>query len=340
MATSASDLQLPVEERLEMLRRMMTIRHFDETARKLIEQGEMGGEVHQYVGEEAVAVGVCSALRLDDVITSTHRGHGHIIAKGGDLRRMMAELGGKRDGYCRGKGGSMHITAVDLGIYGANGIVGGGVPHAVGAAFAAKYLDLGTVAVAFFGDGASNQGVVHEAMNLASIYDLPVIFVCENNHYAVSFGVEHSTSARHISDRAIGYSMPGMTVDGMDVLAVRAATDDAVTRARAGEGPTLIEADTYRYYGHFSHEEMLLAKPYRTKEEIESWRAKDPIARFTEHLVESGIPQERIVELERSVDRAMAEAIAFMKASPDPDPETAYEDVYAVYEPALRVRGW
>lgn len=183
-------------------------------------------------------------------------------------------------------------------------------------------------------------GVVHEAMNLASIYDLPVIFVCENNHYAVSFGVEHSTSARHISDRAIGYSMPGMTVDGMDVLAVRAATDDAVTRARAGEGPTLIEADTYRYYGHFSHEEMLLAKPYRTKEEIESWRAKDPIARFTEHLVESGIPQERIVELERSVDRAIAEAIAFMKASPDPDPETAYEDVYAVYEPALRVRGW
>ena len=301
----------------------------------------MGGEVHQYVGEEAVAVGVCSALRLDDVITSTHRGHGHIIAKGGDLRRMMAELGGKRDGYCRGKGGSMHITAVELGIYGANGIVGGGVPHAVGSGCSRpSYLGQGTVAVAFFGDGASNQGVVHEAMNLASIYDLPVIFVCENNHYAVSFGVEHSTSARHISDRAIGYSMPGMTVDGMDVLAVRAATDDAVTRARAGEGPTLIEADTYRYYGHFSHEEMLLAKPYRTKEEIESWRAKDPIARFTEHLVESGIPQERIVELERSVDRAIAEAIAFMKASPDPDPETAYEDVYAVYEPALRVRGW
>ncbi len=340
MATSASDLLLPVEERLDMLRRMIAIRQFDETARKLIEQGEMGGEVHQYVGEEAVAVGVCSALRPDDVITSTHRGHGHIIAKGGDLRRMMAELGGKRDGYCRGKGGSMHITAVELGIYGANGIVGGGVPHAVGAAFAASYLGKDSVAVAFFGDGASNQGVVHESMNLASIYHLPVIFVCENNHYAVSFGVEHSTSARHISDRAIGYTMPGMTVDGMDVLAVRAAAGDAVARARTGEGPTLIEADTYRYYGHFSHEEALLAKPYRTKEEIESWRAKDPIVRFKEHLAEAGVTSETITEIEAAVDRDIAEAIAFMKASPDPDPETAYEDVYAVYEPALRVRGW
>lgn len=340
MATSVSDLQLPVDEQLDMLRRMMTIRQFDETARKLIEQGEMGGEVHQYVGEEAVAVGVCSALRPDDVITSTHRGHGHIIAKGGDLRRMMAELGGKRDGYCRGKGGSMHITAVDLGIYGANGIVGAGVPHAVGAGFAARYLDTDGVAVAFFGDGASNQGVVHEAMNLASIYDLPVIFVCENNHYAVSFGVEHSTSARHISDRAVGYTMPGVTVDGMDVLAVRAAANDAVTRARAGEGPSLIEADTYRFYGHFSHEELMLTTPYRTKEEIASWRAKDPIPRFTEHLLGIGVPRARIDEIEGSVERAIAEAIAFMKASPDPDPETAYEDVYAVYEPALRVRGW
>lgn len=340
MATSVSELRLPVDEQLEMLRRMMMIRRFDETARKLIEQGEMGGEVHQYVGEEAVAVGVCSALRPDDVITSTHRGHGHIIAKGGDVRRMMAELGGKRDGYCRGKGGSMHITAVDLGIYGANGIVGAGVPHAVGAGFAAKYLDTDGVAVAFFGDGASNQGVVHEAMNLASIYDLPVIFVCENNHYAVSFGVEHSTSARHISDRAVGYTMPGVTVDGMDVLAVRAATNDAVARARSGEGPSLIEADTYRYYGHFSHEELLIAKPYRTKEEIESWRAKDPIPRFVDHLLDIGVPRERIDEIDGSVERAIAEAIAFMKASPDPDPETAYEDVYAVYEPALRVRGW
>ena len=334
-------MHLPPAVALDMYRRMYTIRQFDEISRALIKRGEMIGEVHQYVGEEAVAVGVCSVLRSDDVVTSTHRGHGHIIAKGGDVRRMMAELAGKRTGYCKGKGGSMHIASVPLGILGANGIVGAGTPIAVGAAFAAAYQGRDSVAVAFFGDGASNQGVVHEAMNLASIYRLPAIFVCENNHYAVSFPMEQSTSAKHIADRAHGYGMPGVTVDGMDVLTVRRAAEEAVARARSGGGPSLIEADTYRFYGHFSAEESMLQTPYRTAEEIERWRQRDPVPQFRAWILDGGLATEAdLATIEHEVAAAMDEAVRFMKDSPLPDPAAAYEDAYAVLEPTLPVKGW
>lgn len=330
---------LPLSERLAMYKTMVAIRAFDETARRLLEQGVVGGEVHQYIGEEAVAVGVCSALQPGDVVTGTHRGHGHIIAKGGDLRRMMAELGAKQDGYCAGKGGSMHITSAALGIFGANGIVGAGVPHAVGAAFAAKYRDEDTVAVAFFGDGASNQGVVHEAMNLAAIYHLGVVFVCENNGYAVSFPVSKSTGAAHIADRAVGYGMPGARVDGMDVLAVRAAAEEAIARARNGQ-PSLVEAETYRYFGHFSSEESLLSHPYRTQEEIDAWRARDAIQAFRAHLLAAGSTEDDLKGIEAGVDEEIQEAIRFMNESPFPEPEAAFRDMYTAYEPSLNLRGW
>lgn len=331
---------LSIDEQLEMYRKMRLIRLLDETGKKLIERGEIFGEIHQYVGEEAVAVGVCSALRSDDVITSTHRGHGHILAKGGDLKRVMAELGGKETGYCKGKGGSMHIADAEIGIFGANGIVGAGTPIATGAAFAAKYRGNDHVAVTFFGDGASNQGVVHESMNLAAIYQLPVIFVCENNRYQVSFPVEQSTSVRRISDRAAGYSMPGISVDGMDVLAVREAAEAAVARARAGQGPSLIEARTYRFYGHFTAESSLLRKPYRSDEEIAEARRHDPVEGFRKRLLEMGSTEERLASVDAAATTQLEEAIAFMRESPLPAPEEAYADVYADYEPTLPVRGW
>ncbi len=332
--------KLPLGEQLEMYRTMLSIRLLDETGKKLIERGDIVGEIHQYVGEEAVAVGVCSALRPDDVITSTHRGHGHILAKGGDLKRVMAELAGKETGYCKGKGGSMHITDASLGIFGANGIVGAGTPIATGAGFAAKYRERDRVAVTFFGDGASNQGVVHEAMNLAAIYRLPVIFVCENNRYQVSFPVEQSTSVQRISDRATAYGMPGISVDGMDVLAVREAAEEAIARARAGEGPSLIEARTYRYYGHFTAEASLLPKPYRSEEEIAEARRHDPVDGFRARLVEQGATEEQLTGVEKAVAVALEEAIAFMRESPLPSPEEAFEDAYAHYEPTLPVKGW
>jgi len=332
--------KVPLDEQLGMYRRMRLIRLLDETGKKLIERGEVVGEIHQYVGEEAVAVGVCSALRPDDLITSTHRGHGHILAKGGDIKRVMAELAGKETGYCRGKGGSMHIADASIGILGANGIVGAGTPIATGAAFAAKYRGQDSVAVAFFGDGASNQGVVHESMNLASIYALPVIYVCENNRYAVSFPVEESTSVKRISDRAAGYGMPGTSVDGMDVLAVRAAAEAAIARARAGEGPSLIEARTYRFYGHFSAEATMLRTRYRTEEEIAEARRHDPVEGFRHHLLEAGASEDRLAALDAAAQADLDDAIAFMRSSPLPAPDEAYQDVYAHYEPGLPVMGW
>lgn len=332
--------ELELGARLAMFEQMVTIRVFDETARRLLEQGVIGGEVHQYIGEEAVAVGVCASLRPGDVITGTHRGHGHIIAKGGELKKMMAELAGKADGYCRGKGGSMHITSAALGIYGANGIVGAGLPHAVGAAFAAKYRGEDRVAVAFFGDGASNQGVVHESMNLAAVYGLGVVFVCENNGYAVSLPVSRSTGAAHIADRAVGYGMPGETIDGMDVLAVHDAAAHAVERARAGGGPSLIEAETYRYFGHFCAEESLVSKPYRTKEEIDAWRLRDPIDQLRAHLRAVGVAEEELEAIETKVHQEIDEAVDFMERSPLPAPAAAYEDVYATYESSLELKGW
>ena len=272
---------------LDLHRRMVRIRRFEETAGKLMEDGKIPGALHLYVGEEAVASGVMAHLSNQDQITSTHRGHGHLIAKGGEFDRMFAELFGRATGYCKGKGGSMHISNMDLGMLGANGIVGGGPPIAMGAAFSNKFRKTDNVACCFFGDGASNEGSFHEAANMASLYKLPAIFVCENNGYG-----EYTSQANHqaivdVADRAPGYGMPGVIVDGMDVIAVYEAAGEAIARARAGEGPTLLECKTYRFYDHVGVRGMGLK--YRTDEEVEEWRKKDPIDLFEARLAEQGI---------------------------------------------------
>src|SRR5947209_14796109 len=265
---------------LKMYEQMETIRQFEERAGKEFAAGKIPGFVHLYAGEEAVAVGVWAHLTDDDFITSHHRGHGHCIAKGVDIREMVAELLGREAGACRGKGGSMHIADVHKGMLGANGIVGGGFPLAVGAGLTARTNGKGQVAVCFFGDGAANQGTFHEGLNLAGIWKLPVIFVAENNGYAESTPVTYHMSCRDIADRAAGYGMPGVSVDGLDVLAVYEAAGEAIARARRGEGPSLIECKTYRYYGHFEGD----AITYRTKEELASFMARDPIKAVRQSL--------------------------------------------------------
>ena len=333
-------MTLSKEQRMKMLKDMLMIREFDERAVSLVNEGEVTGEVHQYIGQEAVAAGVCSALKKEDVITSTHRGHGHLLAKGGDVNKMMAELGGRRTGYCKGKGGSMHITSLELGIYGTNGMVGQGVPIGVGAAFASKYENKDHVAVTFFGDGASNEGSVHEAMNMAAIWNLPAIFVCENNQYAVSFSVKNSTSVENIADRAKGYGMHSIVVDGMDVLAVYKAAKEAVDRARNGGGPAFIECKTYRYYGHFGGEHHLLSEPYRSDDEVASFREKDPIDRLKANLLADGVTEEEIAKVEVNVKQVIENAVSFMKESPYPAQSEAYEDAYAVVHKTMPVKGW
>lgn len=334
-------MDLSPERRREMYRQMLTIRAFDTEAQRLVEMGEVYGEVHQYIGEEAVAVGVMAALRQDDVITSTHRGHGHIIAKGGDVQGMMAELFGKVEGYCHGKGGSMHITSLELGIYGANGIVAAGAPIAVGAAYAARLDGRDSVAVTFFGDGGANQGVLHEAMNLAAIYHLPVIFVCENNGYAATFPVTLSTSVKDIGARGAAYGMPGVTIDGMDVFSVYDAARVAVERARGGGGPSLIEAKCFRYFGHFSGEDRLLKTRYRSADEIESWRERDPVTALGAHLVAEGIATpDELDRLREEVGLEVKAAVDYGRAGTDPPIEAAFADVYADTHPSLCARGW
>jgi len=318
-------------------RTMRLIRRFEERVVELVNRDEIPGVTHEYVGQEAVAAGVCHALRPDDVITSTHRGHGHILAKGGDPRRMMAELMGKATGYNRGRGGSMHIADLSLGIYGANGIVGAGAPIACGAALAAALQGSGRVAAAFFGDGGMNQGVVHEALNLAAIWKLPVIFVCENNGYAISAPIRQMAAVERLADRAAGYGMPGESVEGMDVLAVDAAATRAVQRARSGGGPTLLECVTYRFVGHFTAEKARGIK-YRTDEEIAEWRKRDPLVTYPAWLRQEGICDPARVDAE--VDAVLEEAIAFARQSPFPVPEEALEGMYAVPYPGLPARGW
>ena len=246
----------------KMYRQMFTIRRFEETVANLTDLGKIVGEAHMYIGQEASGVGICAALNDDDYITSTHRGHGHVIAKGADIRRMMAELYGRRTGYCKGKGGSMHVADVSLGILGANGIVGGGISIAAGAALASQVKGDGRIAVSFFGDGASNEGTFHESLNLASVWKLPIIFVCENNKYQ-EFSPSAPLIAGSVHERAQSYKIPGVLVDGQDVIAVYEAAMQAVQRARSGQGPTLIETDTYRYGGHFIGEEKMVAS-YRS----------------------------------------------------------------------------
>lgn len=316
------------ETLLDLHRRMVRIRRFEETAGKLMEDGKIPGALHLYVGEEAVASGVMAHLSNQDQITSTHRGHGHLIAKGGEFDRMFAELFGRATGYCKGKGGSMHISNMDLGMLGANGIVGGGPPIAMGAAFSNKFRKTDNVACCFFGDGASNEGSFHEAANMASLYKLPAIFVCENNGYG-----EYTSQANHqaivdVADRAPGYGMPGVIVDGMDVIAVYEAAGEAIARARAGEGPTLLECKTYRFYDHVGVRGMGLK--YRTDEEVEEWRKKDPIDLFEARLAEQGILS---ADAAKAVhDEVFAEievAIKFAEDSPYPEPGAITEDVYA-----------
>jgi TPP-dependent pyruvate/acetoin dehydrogenase alpha subunit len=316
---------------LDLHRRMVRIRVFEEEAGRLMETGRIPGSLHLYVGQEAVAAGVCAALRDDDQITSTHRGHGHMVAKGGDFRRMYAELFAKATGANKGKGGSMHISDMEIGMLGANGIVGGGAPIAMGAAFANRYLGSSRVAVSFFGDGASNEGSLHEAANMAAVWRLPCIFVCENNGYG-----EFTPQAGHqviedIADRATGWGMPGVIVDGMDVVAVWEVAVQAVARARAGDGPTFIEAKTYRYYDHVGVKGMRI--PYRTIEEEEVWRGRDPIAALELRLLQEGVlSTEQAAACHADALAEATDAIEFANSSPAPDVGELLSHVYT--EPA------
>jgi acetoin:2,6-dichlorophenolindophenol oxidoreductase subunit alpha len=310
----------------QLLLRMWQIRTFEVRAMELFEENLIRGSVHPYVGMEAIAVGVCSALGPTDLITSTHRGHGHCIAKGLELKLMMAEIIGREDGYCRGRGGSMHITAMDKGMLGADAIVAGSSAIAVGAAHGLRLQGSDGVVVCFFGDGASNQGILHEACNLGAVLSAPAIFVCENNQWAISTPAAASTRIENIADRAAGYGFPGVVVDGNDVLAVQEVAGEAVARARAGEGPTLIEAKSYRVTPHSAATKTDL----RPVEELDAWRAKDPILRFSRLLAdEHGFEQARLEEIEEQAKRDVEEAVEFALASPRPEPEAALEDVYA-----------
>ena len=309
-----------------LLLRMWQIRNFELRAMELFEEKLIRGSVHPYIGMEAIAVGVCAALREDDYITSTHRGHGHCVAKGLDLKLMMAEIIGREDGYCRGRGGSMHITAMDKGMLGADAIVAGSSAMAVGAAHGLRLQGRDNVVVCFFGDGASNQGILHEACNLAAVLSAPVIYVCENNEWAISTPAASSTKIANIADRAAGYGMPGVVVDGNDVLAVRDATREATERARAGNGPTLIEAKSYRVTPHSAATKTDLRPP----EDLDAWRARDPILGFSRYLSENlGIEPARLEEIEQQAKHDVADAVEFALASPRPEPEAALEDVYA-----------
>ena len=313
-----------------MLRRMMLIRKFDETVKDLVQSAELVGMAHCYIGEEAVAVGACTALRDEDYITGNHRSHGHPISKGGDVRRAMAELLGKATGYCKGKGGSMHLADFDIGILGESGIVASALPVAVGAAMGSKMQNNDRVVISFFGDGASNQGACHEAMNLASIWKLPVIFLCENNQYAVTTSFKETVSTENVSDRAIAYNMPGVLVDGQDVMAMHEATVHAVQRARAGEGPTLLEAKTYRYEDHSEGLNRILREPYRTEEEIEFWRQRDPIDLHSKWLLENDVAnQEEIDKVQTDVYEAIDGALQFARESPYPDEADLFTDLFA-----------
>jgi len=322
-------VELSADTLKDLHRRMVRIRLFEEAAGRLAEANKLPGFLHLYVGQEAVAAGVCVALTDRDHITSTHRGHGHLVAKGGDFNRMMAELMGKATGYCKGKGGSMHISDLELGMLGANGIVGAGAPIAVGAAFTDRYRGEGNVAVAFFGDGATNIGAFHEAANMACALRLPCVFVCENNEYG-EFTPRHKTMAiTDIIDRAAGYGMPGVMVDGMDAVAVHEAAVESVARARAGEGPSLIEAKTYRYYNH--HGVQNLGLKYRPDEEVEQWKQRDAIEGLERRLAEAGVlSSDEAAEVWAAIGADVEAAITFAEESPLPEPDSLLVDVYSV----------
>jgi pyruvate dehydrogenase E1 component alpha subunit len=309
----------------EALRKMQLIRRFEEGAEQAYMRGLIHGTMHLSIGQEASAVGICAALTDEDYITSTHRGHGHCIGKGAEVKRMFAEFFGRETGYCRGRGGSMHIADPAKGNLGANGIVGGGIPIAVGAALSAKRLGTGAVAVSFFGDGANNEGAFHEALNMASVWNLPVVFVCENNQYGMSTSTERSTAVKNIADRASAYSMPGVIVDGNRFADVATASFEAVERARAGRGPTLIESKTYRIRGHSRSDR----NRYRTKDEIESWQQRDPITLFEAELKSYGlISDSEIATIKDDVEAEIAAGIAYANESPSPSVTDVTKYVY------------
>lgn len=321
-------MELSKKDFLNLYTTMRKIRAFEERIVDLYARGLVPGLAHLYIGEEAVAAGVCAVLREDDYITSTHRGHGHVIAKGADLKLMMAELFGKKTGYCKGKGGSMHIADMTLGILGANGIAGGGLPIAVGAGWSAKWRKTDQVTVCFFGDDASNNGTFHESLNLASVHKLPVIFVCENNGYGISVCQAKHQAITDIALWAAGYNMPGVVVDGNDVLKVNEAAVKAVKRARVGEGPTLIECKTYRWRGHHEGDPNQGAR-YRTKEEINEWKKKCPIEWFAREIIKREVATKK--ELERINQSVIAEidvAVAYADESEFPALKEMYEDIY------------
>jgi pyruvate dehydrogenase E1 component alpha subunit len=319
-------LDLPKQKLAEMLRKMVEIRFFEEKVFELYGQNLVPGTIHLYAGEEAVAVGVCSVLEKTDYLTSTHRGHGHCIAKGADLSRTMAEILGKQTGYCKGKGGSMHIADFAIGMLGATAVVGAGLPIAVGAGLSAKLRGTKQVVACFFGEGASNQGTFHESLNIASVWGLPVVFVCENNLYAMGTRQSRVMNIENIADRASAYGFPGMMVDGNDVVAVYEASAIAVERARRCEGPTLIECKTYRRRGH----SRVDPAKYRPKDEVQEWLGKDPIKLFKERLIQGNIFSEgEIVSVEKEVETRIEEAVRFALDSPFPMPTEALQDVYA-----------
>jgi len=308
---------------------MLLIRRFEEKAMELKARQIIPGLLHLYIGEEAVATGVCAALRQDDYISSTHRGHGHCIAKGGDISLMMAELLGREKGYCHGKGGSMHIADIDLGILGANGIVSAGMPIAGGAALSIKMRGTDQVVACFFGDGGSNQGAFHESLNLAAVWKLPVIYVCENNQYAISVAQSRSGSIRDIYLRKDAYGIQGGMVDGNDVMAVHEAAKEAVSRARRGEGPTLLECKTYRWRGHYEGEADR-TYAYRSKQEIEEWMEKCPIKRFQKVLLGKGIlNQDGLNQVDQEIQKDLEEAVQFAQNCTWPEPQDALRDLYS-----------
>lgn len=311
---------------LELYRKMVTVRQFETMAGDYYAAGKIPGFIHLSIGQEASSVGVCSCLRPEDYVITTHRGHGHMIAKGADLERMTAELFGKKTGYCKGKGGSMHIADFSIGILGANGVVAGGLPIITGAGLSIKMRKTDQVAVCFFGDGATNRGPVHEAMNMAAIWKLPVLFVVENNQWSSTTHLKYSCSVKDLYKRANGYNMPGEKVDGNDILAVRKVTAEAVGRARAGEGPTFIENKTYRIKGHFEGD----PQKYRTEEEVKSWQdGKDPINRFSRVLFKKRYLSKKLADQILAKVRAeLKEAATFAEDSPFPEPEEALTDLY------------
>lgn len=319
-------MKLDREKLIWMLRKMYEIRYFEQKADELFALGKVHGTMHLSIGEEAVAVGAMAAIRPDDYILSTHRGHGHCIAKGADIKLMMAEFLGKETGYCRGRGGSMHIADIERGNLGATGVVGGGIPIAMGVGLSIKMRGTDQVVLGFFGDGAANLGPFHESLNMAAIWDLPVVYICENNQYAMSMSVKRAFKIENIADRAAAYGMPGVVVDGNDVLAIYQSVAKAAERAREGQGPTLIEAKTYRWKGHSKSDQ----ERYRTREEVESWKERGAIKRFRAKLIADGlISGGKAERIEREAECTIEEALEFAEASPEPSVEEIMEGVYA-----------